>query len=69
MFKTVEEARELAKSLAEIAGQKGVPCAFEVAKIKGGYVAQVAGTHALFKSHKVVEVVPIPEQYRKGGLS
>lgn len=57
---TFEEAKDLARKFALFASENGAPCAFEVVQIKKRYEVQVFGTHALFKSHKLLHVEPIP---------
>lgn len=64
-MKTLDACKAEAKALAQFAKEQGHPCAFEVVsrkKDKEGeiYTIQPFGMHALFKSHKLVHVEPIP---------
>lgn len=56
-----------AKQLAVYAKERGLPCAFEVVKLARRtvdgdiYNVQPFGMHAMFKSHKLVHIEPIPQ--------
>lgn len=58
---TLDAAIGQAQQLAAYAKKQGVPCAWEVVKTTRGLVVQVFGTHALFKTHKLLHVEPIPQ--------
>lgn len=59
--KTLDEAKALARQLAEFGKTTDHPCAFEVVKTRSKpFEVQPFGMHALFKSHKLLHVEPIP---------
>lgn len=59
--KTLDDAKVVAKQMAEFAKKNGVPCAMEIVKTKGEpFHIQPFGMHSLFKSHKLLHVEPIP---------
>ena len=59
---TLEQGKQLAKHMARMAKDKGVPCAFEVVRTKSKPIdVQPFGMHAMFKSHHLLHVEPIPE--------
>lgn len=63
---TLEQAKTQAAELARFSKDRGTPCAFEVVKLArktaDGQIFNVQpfGMHALFKSHKLLHVEPIP---------
>lgn len=64
---TLEQGIESAKSMVKFACDRGVPCAWELVRTKSGngkFEVQPFGMHALFKSHKLLHVEPIPESHR-----
>jgi hypothetical protein len=58
---TLQEAIKQAKEIAAYAKSIGDPVAMEVVKTKTKIVIQPFGMHALFKSHKLLHVEPIPK--------
>ena len=61
-LETLDQAKEVAKRMAQHAKDAGAPCAFEVVQTKRKpFEVQVFGTHALIKSHKLLHVEPIPQ--------
>lgn len=64
---TLEQGIASAKSMVKFACERGVPCAWELVRTKNGrgaFEVQPFGMHAMFKSHKLLHVEPIPEQFR-----
>lgn len=60
--KTFEEAKTQAAQIARLAKDMGDPVAMEVVKTKSKpFVVQPFGMHALFKSHTLLHVEPIPK--------
>lgn len=59
--KSLEDAKAVAKRMAQYAKDSGAPVAMEVVKTKTEpFHIQPFGMHALFKSHKLLYVEPIP---------
>lgn len=62
----LEQRKQEAARLARFAKDKGVPCAFEVVRlarrtVEGEiFIVQPFGGHAIFKTHKLMHVEPIP---------
>lgn len=65
MEMTLEQAKDMAARLVKHSCDQGSPVAMEVVKTKKEINVQPFGMHALFKSHKLLHVEPIPEQFRK----
>lgn len=60
---TLDEAKQEAKQIVAYAKGTAFEVAMEVAiNSKKEYVVQPFGIHALFKSHKLVHVEPIPQE-------
>ena len=60
----LEHEKQMAERLMEFSLTTPSPCAFEVVVTrhgKGSLVVQPFGMHALFKSHRVLHVVPLPK--------
>lgn len=61
-LKTLDGAKKLAAQLAAFSKERGSPVAFEVVQTsKKKLEVQPFGMHALFKTHKLLHVEPIPQ--------
>ena len=66
-MKTLTQAIQMAKDIAAYAKTNGVPTAMEVVQTRPNvdgeiYNVQPFGMHAMFKSHKLMHVEPIPAE-------